>query len=351
METLDIRDQYILTLAIKKLIRTETFRGREILPLVGSPVRKFKMTVREADMPYGIGQFKAPGADTPMAEIKGKKNDPTVTYISAVDLEEMILLEETDKLESADALVRADKIDDIIDLGRLLQLRNERLTELMRWMAVKNVLQITFPDGTVVDVDQYGSYAATHICDTIASGVAAAVDWSDTGNSTPKTDLELIADLIETDSTYPAMHVWMRRSTFRYFQRSAQWSNYLTFLDRPYRVVNMKDISELCDIPNFHIYEGGWKDNDGTTQYYLPEDHILVTTDPVVDGIKVGQVFDAPVVLFKNGRLVVQNNPGMSADTFVDPLKTQEFLRVKTARMAQLTLPECFAYVRVVASS
>jgi len=285
METLDIRDQYTLTLAIKKLIRTETFRGKEILPLVDTNVRKFKMVVREADMPYGIGQFKAPDGDTPIAEIRGQKNSPTVTYISAVDLEEMFPLEETDLLESADALVRANKIDEIIDLGKLLQLRNERLTELMRWNALKNTLQITFSDGTVVDVDQYGDYAATHICDTIASGVAASVDWSDTDNSVPKTDLELIADLIETDSTYSAMHVWMRRSTFRYLQRSAQWSNYLTFLDRPYRVVNMNDLSNLLDIPNIHIYEGGWKDNAGTTQYYLPESHILVTSEPNVDGI------------------------------------------------------------------
>jgi len=349
METLDIRDQYTLTLAIKKLIRTETFRGKEVLPLTPSAVRKFKMVVREADMPFGIGQFKAPDADTPMAEIRGQKNNPTVTYISAVDLEEMISLEETDQLESADALVRANKIDEIIDMGRLMQLRNERLTELMRWMAVKNVLQITFPDGTVVDVDQYGDYASTHICDTIGAGVAAAVDWSDTDNSTPKTDLETIADLLETDSTYPAMHVWMRRTTFRYLQRSAQWSNYLTFLDRPYRVVNMTDLSNLLDVPNIHIYEGGWKDNDGAAQYYLPETHILVTTDPMVDGIRIGQVFDCPVVMYRGGRLVVQNNPGMIAETIVDGLKKKEFMRVSTARMAQLTLPECFAYVRVIA--
>lgn len=349
METLDIRDQYTLTLAIQKLVRPETFRGNELAPIVSSPVRKFKMTVREADMPFGIGQFKAPDADTPIAEIKGKKNDVTVTYISAVDLEEMVPVEESDKLESADALVKADKIDEIINMGKLLQLRNERLTEYMRWLSFRNALQITFPDSTVVDVDQFGAYAGTHIADTIASGVAAAVDWTTIASSTPKTDLERIADLLETDSSYPAMHVWMRRSTFRYLQRSAQWSSYLTFLDRAYRVVDWKDISGLIDIPNIHIYEGAWKDNDGTTRYYLDEKHILVTTDPVVDGIQTAQVWDCPVVMFVGGRLVVQNNPGMSAEIFVDGLKKREYMRVSTARMCQLTLPECFAYVRVIA--
>lgn len=349
METLDIRDQYTLTLAIEKLVRAETFRGAEIAPLVASSARKFKMTVREADTPFGIGQFKAPDADTPIAEIKGKKNAVTVTYISAVDLEEMVPIEETDKLESADVLVQADKIDEIIGMGKLLQLRNERLTEYMRWLGLRNALQLTFPTGDVISLDQYGDYAATHIADTIGSGIAAAVDWTDIENSTPKTDLELIADLIETDSSYPAMHVWMRRSTFRYLQRSAQWSNFLTFLDRPYRTVNWKDISNLMDIPNLHIYEGAWKDNDGTTNYYLDEKHILVTTEPTVDGIRVAQVWDCPVVLFQNGRLVVQNNPGMLADTWVDPLKKREYLRVSTARMFQLTVPECCVYARVIA--
>ena len=348
METLNIRDQYTLTLAIKKLVRPETFRGNEILPLLNSPVRKFKMAVREADTPFGMGQFKAPDADTPIAEIKGKKNDITVTYISAVDLEEMVPIEESDKLESADALVSADKIDEIIDMGKLLQLRNERLTEYMRWCALKNALTITFPDGQTISVDQYGAYTP-HIADTIASGVAAAVDWNTIASSTPKTDLEKIADLIETDSSYPAMHVWMRRSVFRLLQRSAQWSSYLTFLDRPYRVVDWADISKLMDIPNLHIYEGAWKDRDGHTHYYLDEKHILVTTDPVVDGIQVGQVWDCPVVRFDGTRLVVQNNPGMAAEIFVDGLKKREYMRVSTARMAQLTLPECFAYVRVAA--
>lgn len=349
METLDIRDQYVLTLAITKLVRPETFRGREIAPLVGTPVRKFKMSLREADTPFGIGQFKAPDADTPIAEIKGKKNAATVTYISAVDLEEMVPIEESDKLESADVVVRSDKIDDIIKMGALLQLRNERLTELMRWNAIKNALQITFPGGEVFDIDQYGDYVSTHVCDTIASGVAAAVDWSDTTNSTPKTDLENIAELIETDSAYPAMHVWMRRSTFKYLQQSAQWANYLTFLDRSYRTVQWNDISNLIGIPNIHIYEGAYKDNDGTTHYYLDTKHILVTTDPTVDGIRCAQVWDAPVVRFVDGRLVVGNNPGMLADTFIDPLKKREYLRVSTARMMNITMPECFAYVRVIA--
>lgn len=349
METLDIRDQYVLTQSIKKLVRPETFRGAEIAPLVHSTVRKFKMAVREADTPFGIGQFKAPDQDSPIAEIKGKKSAVTVTYISAVDLEEMLPIEETDKLESADALVRANTIDEIIKLGALLQLRNERLTEYMRWLAFRNALVITFNDGSQVTVDQYGDYAATHIADTIGSGVAAAVDWSNTDNSTPKDDLEKIADIIENDSSYSAMHIWMRRSAFRYFQRSAQWANYLTFLDRPYRVVNWKDISNLLDVPNLHIYEGAWKDNDGVNRYYLDEKHILITTEPTVDGIKIAQTFDCPVVRYVDGRLVVATNPGMAAESFIDPLKKREYMRVSTSRMVQLTLPECFVYARVIA--
>jgi len=342
MEPLDIRDQYILTRAITRLIRPETFRGSEIAPLVPSPVRKFKMLVREADKPWGIGQFKAPNADTPVANLKLRPNQAVVTYVTAVDLEEMAVLEETDLLESADALVRAQKVDEIIDLGRLLALRNERLTEWMRWKAFANSLVIQYSNNQSIAIDTYGSYADTHVVTT-----PPANPWNVPASSKVLSDLQAWSDLVEKDSGFPVNHVWMRRQTFRYFQESSEWSNFLTFLDRPYRVVTESDIRNLLDIKNVHIYEGAWKDDDGNVHYYLPENYILLTTDPVVDGLRIAEMHDCPVVRARDGRLVVESNPGTTAETFVDERKKQEFLRVATARMITINFPECFMCVRV----
>ncbi|MFW6194938.1 MAG: major capsid protein [Chloroflexota bacterium] len=350
MEPLNIRDQYVLTLAVRKLVRTETFRGREVAPIVPTNNRKFKMTVREADLPLGIGQFKAPNADTPVADIRGQLNPTTVTYISAVDLEEMVLLEETDHLESADALVRMNKIDEIIDMGRLLQLRNERLTELMRWKAFQNALTIEFQNGEALTVDSYGQYgtgANSHIITDPGNNNYRNTDWNDVDNSRPLDDLHAWQDLIENDAGFPAEHIWMSRQTFRNFQRSAQWAEFLTFVDRTFRLVTQEDISRLVDIPNFHIYEGSWKDNDGVQHKYLPDDYVLITTAPTLDGIRIAETYDAPVVRYQGGRLQVQRNPGMNAETWVDPLKKQEFLRVSTARMVHLMFPEAIAYAYV----
>jgi hypothetical protein len=350
MEPLDIRDQYVLTRAIQKLIRTETFRGAEVAPLTPTSQRKFKMSVREADQPFGIGQFKAPNADTPIADIKGQLNPTTMIYVSVVDLEEMVLLEETDQLESADALVRANKIEEIIRLGQLLQLRNERLTELMRWKAFQNALTIEFRDGGTLAVDSYGSYGAGadgHVITDAGNNRYRSVDWNDTDNSRPLDDLQAWADLIENDSGFPATHIWMSRKTFRNFQRSSQWAEFLTFVDRTFRLVTQDDISRLVEIPNFHIYEGGWKDNSGTLYKYLPDDYVLITTDPVLDGIRIAETYDAPVVRYVGGRLVVARNPGMAAETWVDPLKKQEFMRVSTSRMVHLVFPEAMAWAYV----
>lgn len=354
MEPIDVRDSYVLTKAITKLVRPETFMGADVAPLTPSTVRKFKMTVREADQPFGIGQFKAPNEDSPIANIKQTLNAPTIVYVTAVDLEEMEPIEETDLLESADALVRAGKIDDVIKLGALLQLRNERLTEWMRWKSFQDVLSIQFANGGAIAVESYGDTyksgaAKTHVYKVggDAARCASTTAWSTTASSKVLDDLRKWSDYIEGDSGYPAKHIYLRRSDYRNFQKSAQFADYLTFLDRAYRLVTPADISALVDIPGWHIYEGSWKDKNGTLHYYIPEGYALLTTDPVISGQNISSMYDCPVVRYDGTRLVVSQNPGMAADTWIDPLKKQEFLRVSTARMIQLVFPECFMWVKL----
>jgi len=353
-EPIDVRDQYVLTKAITKLVRPETFLGSQIAPLVPSPVRKFKMTVREADQPFGIGQFKAPNEDSPIANISQSLLEPTIVYVSAVDLEEMEPIKESELLESADALVKAGAIDDVIKLGALLQLRNERLTEWMRWKAFRDALTIVFAGGATVAVASYGAAyqsaaAKTHVWKVGGDNARcrAAATWDTVASSTPLTDLRTWSDVLEADSGFPATHVWLRRSDYRNFQKSAQFKEYLTFLDRSYRVVTPTDISNLVDIPNWHVYEGSWKDRDGNVHYYIEEGYALLHSDPVVSGQRISEMYDCPVVRYTGGRLVVENNPGMRAETWVDPRAKQEFLRVCTARMIQLVFPECFMWVKL----
>lgn len=354
MEPIDIRDQYVLTKAITKLIRPETFVGSTVAPIVPSSARKFKMTVREADQPFGIGQFKAPNEDSPIARVKQTLNSPTVVYVTAVDLEEMDAIEETDLLESADALVRAGKIDEIIKMGALLQLRNERLTEWMRWKAFQDALTITFAGGGTIAVESYGDTyksgaAKTHVWKGSGDNARcrASYTWDNPDASKVLDDLRTWSDILEADGGYPATHVFMRRSDYRSFQKSAQFKDFLTFLDRSYRIVTPSDISALVDIPNWHVYEGSWKNRDGTLQYYIPEGYALLTSDPMIAGQNIGEMYDCPVVRYVGGRLVVSRNPGMVAETWVDPLKKQEFLRVSTARMIQLIFPECFMWLKL----
>ena len=346
MEPLNIRDQFTLTRAIEKLVRPESFMGQTIAPLVPSNARKFKMSIREADQPFGIGQFKAPNSDTPIADIKQNLNDTTMTYISAVDLEEMVVIEETDQLESADALVQMNKIDEIISMGRMLQLRNERLTEWMRWETFKNNLTIQYGEGPALTVDSYGTYGSTHVITAPGANYRTA-DWGDPANSKVLDDLTAWNDLIEADSGFLATHIWMSRKTFRKFQKSSQFAEFLTFVDRQFRLVSESDIKQLVDIPNWHIYEGSYKDNTGNLVKYLPEDFVLLHSDPVIDGVRIAETYDCPVVRFVDGRLVVARNPGMSAELMVDGIKKQEFMRVSTARMTHLVFPENFIWTYI----
>lgn len=344
MERIRVRENYELTRAILVGMQTESMRGQEILPLVSSVRRRFKVKVRNLTNPWGIGQFKAPNGDTPLAEWSGGLTQEAL-YVNAVDLEEMIPLEETDVLESADALVAADAIDDIITTGRMLQIRNERLTEKMRWDAMANNLAIKFPDGTSVTVDQYGGYAGTHV---IASN---AKPWSVTASSTPADDIRGWADILEEDSGLPAGHLWMNRSTFRRLQNSAYWATQLTFTDRPYKIPTDKDIAAILDPAlEIVIYNGSYKDKSGVRQKWIPDGYVLLATEYQVDSINIGEMYDCPVVRAVNGKLVVENNPGTQAEIMINELKKKEYLRVSTARMPMLLFPQNFMWINTEAA-
>ena len=172
-------------------------------------------------------------------------------------------------------------------------------------------------------------------------------DWGDPANSKVLDDLTAWNDLIEADSGFLVTHIWMSRKTFRKFQKSSQFAEFLTFVDRQFRLVSESDIKQLVDIPNWHIYEGSYKDNTGNLVKYLPEDFVLLHSDPVIDGVRIAETYDCPVVRFVDGRLVVARNPGMSAELMVDGIKKQEFMRVSTARMTHLVFPENFIWTYI----
>jgi hypothetical protein len=343
VERINVRDNYELTRAIQVVVQTEQYRGQEILPLVSAVRRRFKVKIRNLTNPWGIGQFKAPNGDTPMAEWAGGLTQEAL-YVSAVDLEEMILLAETNLLESADALVAADAIDDLITVGRMLQIRNERLTEKMRWDALANNLGIQFQDGTQVSVDQYGDYAATHL---IASN---SNPWSVVASSDPASDIRGWADVLEEDAGVPCAHVWMNRTTFRRLQNSASWATKLSYTDRPYKIPTDRDLAAIIDPPmEIVIYNGSYKDKSGTKVKWIPDGYILMTTAYQIDGVNIGEMYDCPVVRAVDGRLVVANNPGMEAEIIVNELKKQEYLRVATARMPILLFPQNFMWINTEA--
>jgi hypothetical protein len=346
MERINIREAYELTRAVQQGVSTEAYRGQEILPLVPQNRRKFKMKYRRMSDPTGIGQFKAPNADTPFATFGLAPFNEDTMYISAVDLAEQYMLEETDILESADALIAADSADEVITNARMLQIRNERLTEKMRWDALANNLKIQFQDGVQIGVDQYGTYAGTHIISSIAN------PWATVDSSDPGTNLRDFADLIEEDSGMPAAFVWMNRRTFRRMQNSASWAAQINFNSptRPnaYNVPTLADIQALLDVDlTFVIYNGGYKNNAGARVKWIPDGTLLMHTAPVVDGQNIGETYDCPVTRVVGGAIEVARNPGLLAEVVVDQLREREYVRVKSARMVTLLYPQCFIWANV----
>src|SRR6266568_2625318 len=128
--------------------------GDNIAPLKSHAGRNAKVRVAELK-PFGKGQFRAPDATPPLFK-------PSVTWTEQViemvleDEMERIPEEEWMKLNSADENIRRSAGASLVDRGRILNLRNKRLTEYMRWqMLLNGLLTVQYVGGSTLVID-YG---------------------------------------------------------------------------------------------------------------------------------------------------------------------------------------------------
>ncbi len=321
-----------------------TLLGEQIAPLVPHAGRKARVRVAEIK-PFGKGQFRAPDA-TP-AFFK-----PSVEYTDY--LIEMALLDEMERipeeewllLNSADEnLVRSAGVD-LITRGRILELRNLRATEWMRWQAfLTGKLTITYDTGATLLVD-YG----------LPSGHVLTVStlWSDTTNADPVADIQAWSEKIADDSGFYGQTVHMNSKTYNYLIQNAKIKNAINFyapsantILRPRREDLLNLFTVFAQNVGVVIYDNGYRDTGATgigrpsLTKYLPDGKVLMTGPYTIDGTRIADMLDGQVTVGVSYNTVAIRQ-GFQTEVMLDHISKNHFLRAASARIPRLLIPEAF---------
>src|SRR3954468_6359167 len=130
--------------ALTTSMEDEDFIGPTLLPLVDVRDRRIKRGSIEIEA-FGMAQMKARNATPP---IFVPRVAITEEYIELADIDEMSPIEEDEweRLTGDNETERLRGGVDVLQRARILQLRNERRSEWLRWQAMYDALTITMAD-------------------------------------------------------------------------------------------------------------------------------------------------------------------------------------------------------------
>lgn len=335
--------------------------GQDIAPLKPVYDRKVRRDIAEV-APFGIGQFRAPDA-TPSIY------NPTINYIE--EIQELLILDEMTEIKedlwirmvSDNPAIRARAGIDLATLGKVLQIRHERLTEVMRWKVFKGeTLVVNFQGGQKIEIKP--SYLETH-------KVSATVPWTDRINSTPIDDMRGWQKIIGNDVGVYGSRFHMNSQTFQYLQRSNQARGYLTQTDRNVFLPKVDDINTLlwgstssdaqggaaAEAPMIIVSDAGYREETGEaagaglTGYnrgqsaittFLKNGEILLTTSYVFEGENIADTLDGPVLVADNWNSAPRVGIGAQSELIINRNNYNQYMRQGCSRFVRMRRPQCF---------
>lgn len=344
----DIWDQAVLTDLINRPLTTQyednPRLGDLIAPVKPIQSRYAKLRVAQT-LAFGLGQFKAPDA-TPALYTPDQTWREEVIELALLEEMHRISGETWLQLNSSDPVVRQSAGVDLVDRGRILQLRNERLTEWMRWQAFQGSLTVTYPSGASLYID-YG----------LPSGHKPVVStlWSDTANADPISDIRSWSNTLAGSSGYFGVRLHMSSSTYDYLVRNVNIKSYLTATNRSMLIPTKSDIMTLLrDGTDIVIYDNGYRaegvgSNRGVPNSltrFLPDGKVLMTTEYKIEGTPIADTLDGQV-LVGAGYNQVAIKQGPQSEVMLDQMSKNHFWRQASARIPRLIYPECFLWATV----
>lgn len=344
----DVKRSHVLTRMIEKKVEEPAVYNVGFAPLFPTMQRKVRLMVREFD-PAGLAYFHADNANTPIVAGGGEVEE---RFMELVEISEKHVLKATDliALESPDLSIAEGAARDIVKLGAQLRQRNIQRTKWMAYMAARDALTITYPDGgaITIDYDLDGDTVNTDFTSTHQPTYSTA--WSDVSADIIEDVYnwtKLIEDDLGVDSGDCIMH--MNKATWRYVKKNTGLKAELSSQNPRIITPKMAEIVEILEIAEIKVVNDFYKvESDDVTKYrYIPDGYVLITAPYVVNGEPLMEMYDGPVVQAKGNDLVVARNPGAVADIYSNMEQRSKNIRVSTARMPVMNHPAGFVYAQV----
>lgn len=346
----DIMDQAALTDQIVGPVETEMeaapFLGEQIAPMEDIDGQYVSMRVEDLHA-YGIGQFRAPEATPPLMDLTGREEREEV--IELVHLDEMHRISPIrwERLNSTDDRVAGREARKLIEIGQILERRNERLTEWMRWQAFSGQLTVEYQQRDTALVIDYPLPAGHR--------PSVLVPWSDTVNSDPINDLRTWQTQVSISSGQPGLMVHLPSEDLENLLNNQKLRGYFNVAAGQPFLPSVDDVLRLLRpgtqiIPFDTAYRdesvGASRDPADHTRF-LPRERVLVTANYRANGSPIA---DTPngLVEIATGYNTTALLPGPQSEVIMkgDGIY-QRFLRQASRRIVRLRQPEAFLYADV----
>lgn len=352
MPNFDIYDQAVLTALVNEPVDTALeqapYLGQSIAPQNDIQSRMARLDVGRT-YSFGIGQFKAPNAMPALIEM------PTVerqeALIEMAQLEEMhrINSEQWIRLNSTDDNIRRYEGLEIVERGRILRQRLERLSEWMRWQAfVNGSLTITYPRTNSQLFIDYG-FLPGH-------KPTAGVLWSDTTNADPVADLEAWQQQVADDSGFLGLRIHLTSATAKLILNNVKLKTYFNVpAGQPFRATLDQVSQLLAEGTQFVVHDAGFRPmasgadrTDAAHTRYLANGKVLITTEYSIQGENIADTLNGQVEI-SSAYNVTSIQQGPSSEVILDHMTKNRYLREGAARIVRIIHPECFLSATVTA--
>ena len=347
----DIMNQAALTDAVVGPVESEMeqapFVGEQIAPMQDTDSQYVSMRVEDWHA-FGIGQFRAADASIPLMDITGREEREVVIELAYLDEAHRISPRRWEILTQGGNLLAAREARRVIEIGQILERRNERLSEWMRWQAFSGQLTIEYQlRDTALTIDYPLAANATP---------TAGVPWTDLTNADPVNDLKTWLKTVSTNAGSPGRRVHLSDEDAELIVSNQKLRTYFNVpVGQPF-MPNMEDVLRLLPPgTTFVPVNEGWRDGSVGASLdpadhtrYLPLHDILITTDYNINGQNIAETLNGPVEV-KSGPDSTSFLPGPQSEVILkgEGVYTR-LLRQASRRMIRLKRPEAFLYAKVV---
>lgn len=346
----DIMDQAALTDQIVGPVETaleqEPFLGEQIAPMFDVDGQYVAMQVEDYHA-YGIGQFRAPESTPPLMDITGREGSEVVIELAHLDEMHRISPTRWEKLNSTDDRIASREARSLIEIGQILERRNERLTEWMRWQAFSGQLTIEYQQRDTALVIDYPSPAGHR--------PTATIDWTDLVNSDPIQDLRTWQNQVSISSGSAGLIIHIGSDDLELVLNNQKLRGYFNVEPGQPFLPSEADVLRLLKPgTKFQIFDAAYRaESVGASK--RPEDHtrflplgrILVTTEYRNNGTPIADCANG-LVEIATGYNSTALLPGPQSEIIMKGDGAyQKFLRQASRRIPRIRQPEAFLYAEI----